>query len=112
VEAAVSVVALVIGAFEFVGLEDLGGDVLRGSEGKGCGEFGARQGGGVSDDGEHFVANGLVGGVGEVGGVGAAGVGDEDTAEVSQGGLEKCGLGGEIHLFNCRTDGLSPELAG
>ena len=37
VEAAVGVVALVVGAFEFVGLEDLRGDVVLGSEGQGSG---------------------------------------------------------------------------
>ena len=37
-------------------------------------------------------------GVGEVGGVGAAGVGDEDAAQILQGGLEERGFGGEVHL--------------
>ena len=37
VEAAVRVVALVVGALEFVGLEDLRGDVVFGGEGKGGG---------------------------------------------------------------------------
>src|ERR1700710_1420693 len=80
VEAAVGVVALVVGAFELVGLEDLRGDVVLGGEGEGGGEFGAGEGGGVGDDGLHFFAEGLVRGVGEVGGVGAAGVGDQDAA--------------------------------
>ncbi len=66
---------------------------------EGGGEFGSGERGGVGDDGSHVFAEGLVGGVGEVGGVGAAGVGDEDAAEVSQGGLEESGFGGEVHLF-------------
>ena len=41
VEAALGVVALVVGAFEFVGLEDLDGDVVVGGKGEGGGEFGA-----------------------------------------------------------------------
>ena len=72
VEAALGVVALVVGVFELGGLEDVGGDGVLGCEGEGGGEFGAGEGWGVGDDGEHFVAEGLVGGVSEVGGVGAA----------------------------------------
>jgi len=35
-----------------------------------------------------------MGGVGEIGGVGASGVGDEERAEVAEGGLEEGGFGG------------------
>ena len=94
VKAAVCVVALVIGAFQFVGLEDLDGDAVFGGEGKGGGEFGAGKRGGVGDDGLHVFAEDLVGGVGEIGGVGAAGVGDEDAAQLLQGGLKERGFGG------------------
>ena len=62
------------------------------------GEFGAGERGGVGDDGLHFVAEGVVGGVGELGGVGAAGVSDEDAAQLLQGGLKLGGFGGEVHL--------------
>ena len=94
VEAAVGVVALVIGIFELVGLEDLRGDVVRGGEGEGGGEFGPGEGGGIGDDRSHLFAEHLVGRVGEIGGVGAAGVGDEDAAQFMQGGLEERGFGG------------------
>ena len=39
-----------------------------------------------------------MGGVREVGGVSATGVGDEDAAEFSEGGVEESAFGGEIHL--------------
>ena len=97
VEAALAVVALVVGVFKLVGVEDVGGDVVLGGEGEGGGEFGAGKGGGVCDDGEHVVAESLMGDVGEVGGVGAAGVGDEDGAEVAEGVGEERGFGGERH---------------
>ncbi len=45
VEAAVGVVALVVGVVELVGVEDLDGDVVVGGEGEGGGEFGAGEGG-------------------------------------------------------------------
>ena len=99
VEAAVAVVALIGGVFEFAGVEDVGGDVVLGGEGECGGEFGTGEGGGVGDDGEHIVAEGLIGGVGKVCGVGAAGVGDEDRSEVAKCGLEERGFGGQIHLF-------------
>ena len=98
VEAALGVVALVVGVFKLGGLEDVGGDMLIGGEGECGGELGAGERGGVGDYGEHFVAQSKVGGVGEVGGVGTAGVGDHDAAEVTEGGLEEGGFGGEIHL--------------
>ena len=66
---------------------------------RGGGEFGAGEGGGVGDDGEHVFAEGLMGGVGEVGGVGAAGVGDEEGAEIFESGLEEGGFLGQIHLL-------------
>jgi hypothetical protein len=103
VEAAVGVVALVVGVFELVGAENLDGDVVIGDEGEGSGEFGAREGGGVGDDGLHVVAEGLVGGVGEVGGVGAAGVGDQDAAELLQSCVELRGFGGKVHELYCRA---------
>ena len=80
VEAALGVVALVVGVFELVGLEDLEGDVVFGGEGEGGGQFGAGERGGVGYDRQHFFAEGLVGCVGEVGGVCSAGVGDEEAA--------------------------------
>src|SRR3984957_10778735 len=79
-------------------MENVGGDVVFGGEGQGGGEFGARERGRIGNDGEHFVAEGLVGRVGEPGGVGASGVGDHDAAEVAEGGLKESGFGGEIHL--------------
>jgi len=93
-EAALGVVALVVGVFELVGVEDLDWDVMVGGEGEGGGEFGAGERGGVGDDGLHVFAESLMGGVGEVGGVGAAGVGDEDAAELLQGLVELRGFGG------------------
>ena len=68
-EAAASVVAPVVGAFEFAGVEDLCRDVVFGSEREGSGQFGAGERGGVGDDGEHFFAEDLMGCVGEVRGV-------------------------------------------
>ena len=78
-----------------------GGDAVRGGEGEGGGELRAGQGGGVGDDGEHAVAEGLVRGIGEEGGVGAAGVGDEQRAEVREGLVEERGFGGEVHDDDC-----------
>ena len=98
VEAALAVVADVVGAVQLSGLEDLGGDVVLGGEGEGGGEFGSGQGGRVSDDGEHLIAEGLVGGIGEVGGVGAAGVGDEHGAEVAKGLVEQRAFFCQGHL--------------
>ena len=94
VEAAMGVVALVVGIFKLVGAEDLDGDVVVGGEGEGGGEFGAGERGGVGDDGLHVFAESLMGGVGEIGGVCAAGVGDEDAAELLQGLVELRGFGG------------------
>ena len=111
VEAALGVVALVVGVVQLFGVEDLEGDVVLGGEGEGGGEFGAGEGGGVGDDGEHVVAEGLVGGVGEVGGVGASGVGDHDAAEVAEGALKKSGFFGQVHdgCFYSRTFGRREE---
>ena len=88
VEAALGVVALVVGVFEFGGLENVGGDRVFGGECEGGGEFGAWERGGVGDDCQHFFAKGLMCCVGEVSRVGASGVGDHDAAEIAEGGLE------------------------
>ncbi len=98
VEAAVGVVALVVGIAELVRMENLGWDAMPGGEGEGGGELGAGKRGRVGDDGEHVGAERLVSGVGEEGGVGTAGVGDEEAAEVCQGLVENGGFLGEVHL--------------
>ena len=85
VEAALAVVADVVGVVEFVRVENVGRDAVRGGEGEGGGEFGARQGGGVGDDGQHPVAEHLMRDPGEVGGVGAAGVGDQHAFQPFDG---------------------------
>ncbi len=77
VEAAILVVAGVVGIFQLAGLQDVDRDVVFGCEGECGGEFTARQGRRVGDDGEHAVAEDSVRDVGEICGVGAAGVGDE-----------------------------------
>ncbi len=82
VEAALAVVALVVGVFELVGVKDFGGDAVIKNQLESGGELGTGEGGGVGDDGEHAWAEGLVGGEGEEGGVSTAGVGDEDGAEI------------------------------
>jgi hypothetical protein len=89
VEAALGVVAAVVGLVELGGLEDVGGDAVFGGEGEGGGELGAGQRGGVGDDGEHAVAEGAVRPVGEEGGVGASGVGDKDGGMVKT--FPQCG---------------------
>jgi len=99
VEAALGVVALVVGVFKFVRMKDVEGDGVVGGEGEGGGEFGAGEGGGVGDDGEHLFAEGLVSGEGEEGGVCAAGVSDEEGAEVFEGGVKEGGFGGEVHAL-------------
>ena len=85
-EAASGIVALVVGVVELVGLQDLHGNFVLGGEGERGGEFSAGKRGGVGDDGEHFLAEGLMRDVGEVSGVGAAGVGDQDAAQLLQSG--------------------------
>jgi hypothetical protein len=107
VEAALAVVAEVVGAGHLLGLQDVERDAVGFGEGDGGGELFAGQAGGVGQDGKHVLAEDLVGFVGEIGGVHAAGVGDEEAlmpAKVFVEGL-LCGR----HGISSRQ-GVSKEL--
>jgi hypothetical protein len=97
VEAAFAVVPLVVGVLELFGVQNLNGNVVLRGKVEGGGQLSAWQRGGVGDDGEHIVAEGLMCGIGEVGGVGSAGVGDEQAAEIVERGLEVSGFLRQIH---------------
>ena len=77
VEAAVGVVAGVVGRFELAGVEDVCGDRVSDGKGKCFRKLFPRERGRVGDDGDHAVAEHFVRDIGEECGVGTAGVGDQ-----------------------------------
>ena len=106
-EAAIGVVALVVGLVKFLGLDDLQGNLL--VVGKGCGllKVATGQRGRIGQDGEHFVAEDAVRGGGEIRRVDPAGVGDHQGAQLLEASLEGLELGKGF-----RSAGGSEGLAG
>ena len=88
-EAALSIVAGIVGVGKFGRLENLEGDVVLLGESDGIGEFFAGQRGGIGDAGEHAGTERPVSGEGEEGRICAAGIGDEDGAEVLESLVEQ-----------------------
>ena len=102
VEAALGVVADVIGLVELSGLQDVGGNAVLRGEGQSGGKFLARQRGGIGDDRQHTAAERLVRSIGKVRGIGAAGVGDKQRSKVSQRLIQKRGFFRKVHCVVLR----------
>ena len=88
VEAAVGIVAHVVGIVEFEGLDVLVGDAELAHEGFGIALVRFRHGGRIGGDGERAVAQHAVRGPRQVGRIGAAGKGHQHAAHAAQDGEE------------------------
>lgn len=94
VEAAVGVVALVLGLGELFGLDDAQRNAVVFGEGFGLLHVAAGEAGRIGKDGEHAVAEDVVCRGGEKGRIHSAGVGDHDAAEGAKAVFEGMQLGG------------------
>ena len=84
VEAAVGVVAGVLGRGRVLRWHDVERHAERSGKGAGLVEVAAGEAGGVGEDGDHAVAEDAVRGGGQKGGVDAAGVGHHEAAQLSE----------------------------
>ena len=84
VEAAIGIIALVLGIFEFFGLDDAQGNAVRLCKGLGLLHVAAGETWRVGEDGEHAVAEDAVGYGGQEGRIDSARVGNHQRAERAQ----------------------------
>lgn len=99
VEAALGIVARVIGVAEFDCGEDANRDSVLVREVKRCGQFCARQRGGIRQNGEHAVTEDAVRSPGEESGIGATGVGDEQAVQTGKNAIQLGAFGVEFHVL-------------
>jgi hypothetical protein len=92
-EAAVEVVAGILGAVELFGGDDVEGHAETVGEGAGCIEVAAGQRGRICDDGDHAGAEKTVRGGRQISRVDATGVGDHEAAQLNQTLLESLEFG-------------------